>query len=299
MRQWFLNFILLVFSWGMCGCEQEEYFGKKDTAEGRDIHFSIGFAPMTRVNTDLAFDCSWEKGDEIGIFAVKAGEPLKKLGNYIHNARLFYDGEQWNYAQEKFLMWPEDVNELTFYAYYPYDDNSGYPELVNPTRIVKQVSMVQNDKSGERLEYNVSDCLTAQASAETGSKVELNFSHLLSLIQLTVLPGNNTAEKTEGLEVMLEDVKTKYSLNLDGADGPETKLAKANNDAVRLELCCAGKNENGHWVYRGLVPPQTLETGYLLVVAEGQVVTETAPFKSLLLEAGKGVAFQFRLPDMK
>lgn len=132
MRQWFLNFILLVFSWGMCGCEQEEYFGKKDTAEGRDIHFSIGFAPMTRVNTDLAFDCSWEKGDEIGIFAVKAGEPLKKLGNYIHNARLFYDGEQWNYAQEKFLMWPEDVNELTFYAYYPYDDNSGYPELVNP-----------------------------------------------------------------------------------------------------------------------------------------------------------------------
>lgn len=299
MRQWVLNFILLAFLWVMCGCEQEERFGKKDIVEGKDIHFSIGFAPTTRVNTDLAFDCSWEKGDEIGIFAVRAGETLKKLGNYIHNAKLSYDGERWNYAQKELFLWPEETNGLTFYAYYPYDDNGGSPELVNPTRIVKQVSIAQSDKSGERSEYNISDCLTAQASARTGNKVELNFSHLLSLVQLTVLPGNNTAEKMEGLEVILENVKTKYSLNLDGTNGPEVKLAKANNGAVRLELCRVGKNEKGHWVYRGLVPPQTLENGYLLLVAEGKVVTETAAFESLLLETGKGVAFQFQLPDVK
>ena len=210
MRQWFLNFILLVFSWGMCGCEQEEYFGKKDTAEGRDIHFSIGFAPMTRVNTDLAFDCSWEKGDEIGIFAVKAGEPLKKLGNYIHNARLFYDGEQWNYAQEKFLMWPEDVNELTFYAYYPYKENITIDMTKeDPFETIMGNWTVDTDLSGDR--YTNNDLMTGEASAD-GSTITFVMNHRMALM-VAELPSvtynftNEVSPELPSYSVSLREVK--------------------------------------------------------------------------------------------
>lgn len=301
MKQSVLNFILLLFSWGICSCDKDCDFEKRGDSDGNNIRFSIELAPSTRVNTDVLFNCNWEEGDEIGIFAVRSGETLQASGNYIHNAKLSYDGEQWVGEQGVALTWPEEAGGLLFYAYYPYDFHGGFPEQVDPTRILKQVSMLQDNRTAGRSDYNYSDLLTAKSSVETGDLVDLYFSHQLSLIQLTVIPGNNTPETMEQLEVKLENVQIKYVLNFNGKYGPETNLETVDNESVQLTLHRSGKDRDGNWIYRGLVPPQTLEiaTSTFTFELQGKIVSETTLLEFIRLYAGTAELFQYELPDIK
>lgn len=102
---------------------------------GGEITFDFGFESVgpTRVETGADLKSSWEEGDQIGVFAVRAGQLLSSSGNYIHNVALTYDksGEWRRSDDESKFFWPEDGSRLKFYAYYPYDPAATNPQAIN------------------------------------------------------------------------------------------------------------------------------------------------------------------------
>ena len=289
--KWIWLFIALAV--GACSNAGEEF----SSPVVENIRFDIGVAPMTRVGTDLLFSCNWEEGDEIGIFAVKAGEALNASANLIHNVKLVYSEGEWRC--DSALIWYENMASLNFYAYYPYDDNGGFPEALNPLQLRQTVAQNQNEEIGNRSAYSASDLLVASASVEKGDVVVLSFSHVLSLLQLEVLPNGNSEAVMEQLTVKLHAVYPDYELNLE-----DKGVVRLLDEYLRedISMLCCGKNSSGNWIYRALIPPQVLTIASCLFRIErnGVLIAETEELMEYVwLYTGTAECFQFELPELK
>lgn len=133
-----------------------------------------------------------EDGDEIGVFAVASGTALSATasGNYIHNAKLTYNGSSWTQAEP--LYWPrtaENITALDFYAYYPYNAS-----VADPTAIAFSVKADQGGTTSGKSNYDLSDLLTAKSTCNAkGSAVQLTFSHALAMVQVAIPGGKGWA----------------------------------------------------------------------------------------------------------
>ena len=256
-----LNLLLLpVLLLAVAGCSKED-FGEdsgKPTTDG-DFLFEIGFAPVTRASTDAAFSSKWEVDDAIGLFAVDAGSTLASAGNPLHNVKLAYQNGTWVLNGGTETAWPTD-GSLDFYAYYPYDANA-----TDPTAIAFAVHGDQNKVTDSKPDYNRSDLLTAKAiGVGKGQAVTLSFSHALSMIQVFV-PGNTGWGASKDLKVYVKGVKTKVVLNL-GSETSPVSLAKDDNEPMDVRMYClpdlaVRDDEQTGYIYRALVPAQTIEEG--------------------------------------
>lgn len=286
-------YLLIALVIGACSSSGEDF----SSPVAADIRFAIGIAPMTRVGTDFVFASKWEEGDEIGIFASKTGEALSASANHIHNVRLVYSEGNWHC--DSALIWQEDMHGLDFYAYYPYDDNGGFPEALNPLQLRQTVAQNQNEEIGNRSAYSASDLLVASASVEKGDVVVLSFSHVLSLLQLEVLPNGNSEAVMEQLTVKLHAVYPDYELNLE-----DKGVVRLLDEYLRedISMLCCGKNSSGNWIYRALIPPQVLTIASCLFRIErnGVLIAETEELMEYVwLYTGTAECFQFELPELK
>lgn len=132
--------------------------------EGDPVEFELRFAnnenPKSRMATNIDFSNSWEEGDEVGIYAVKGNKGLQAENNYINNLKLTYDGTKWILNAP--IYYPNDGENLSFYAYYPFDNNPSQ----DPTSLIFAVEKNQRDNG-----YNASNFLTA--SKQMSPKVHL------------------------------------------------------------------------------------------------------------------------------
>lgn len=289
--KWIWLFIVLAV--GACSNAGEEF----SSPVVENIRFDIEVVPMTRVGTDLLFSCNWEEGDEIGIFAVKAGEALNASANLIHNVKLVYSEGEWRC--DSALIWYENMPSLNFYAYYPYNDNNGFPEKLNPLQLQQCVALDQNAELEGRAAYNTSDLLLAQTYVEKGEVVTLSFSHALSLVQLELQPGNNTEDFIEQLTVKLCGVYPTYLLNL---EKEVLSLSNEKEEKMDISMLYCGTNREGNRIYRALLPPQILTIAAPLFRFErnGETLFETAgAMEYVRLFAGSADCFCFELPELE
>ena len=289
----------------LAGCTKEDARpdGGDPGTQGGDIRFEIGFAPQTRMATGADFKSAWEDGDEIGIYAVKHGQPLAASDNSIHNVKLTYNKADDTWSGP--VYWPTaagDIRKLDFYAYYPYDANAA-----DPTGIAFRVATDQNDATGGKDNYTLSDLLTAKGDKNgegfgKGETVQLTFSHALAMVQVSVpLPGKGSGPG-ESLTLTLRSVKTKASLDLRAVDPstPGSGITLATDDNAPADIAMYrveqpdDANYRTSYTYRALVPAQELTRGKELFrfEHESRQLFGDAPLASALtLEGGRAETF--------
>ena len=298
----------------LTACSKDEVPGKPDGigTESGDIRFEIGFAapaataeaglPQTRATTASDFTSAWEDGDEIGVFAVASGTALSATasGNYIHNAKLTYNGSSWTQAEP--LYWPrtaEKIPELDFYAYYPYDASAA-----DPTAIAFSVKADQGGTTSGKSNYDLSDLLTAKSTGNVkGSAVQLTFSHALAMVQVAIPGGKGWGGGIEGLTVTLRGVQTESTLDLSAVNGTTPgsgiSVPATGNDAAGITMYRMAEPSDGNFLYRALVPAQTLAQGrslFFFDTGDRQVFTDGALASDLTMTAGTAEIFERTLP---
>lgn len=238
--------LLLLF----CSCSNDEEY----TNEGKDtktatsvVKFNFGFQGSTKVATDEAFQSVFETGDEVGVFVVKEGEALQASSNYEDNRKLVYNGTNWVLDGED-IFYPTDGTNLSIYAYYPYKDG------VNPTNLAFEAGVDQSDAAG----YSTSDFLLAKAVNQTEANIDLSFTHTLALVQVEVVRGKNLPSITSDLKVYLHNNITAFL-----ADWSTSKATAQGGLAKDIKMLRV-ENTSGTYLYRALVPAQTIASGIKL-----------------------------------
>lgn len=251
MKQYLLYLLLPLLLIGCSNDDDSELTAPKPQPTDQiTFDLSIGDQTNTRTTTDTDFNTEWVIGDEVGIFAVKSGNALAVANNYIHNVKLSYDGTSWTGD----LYWPNTGENYDFYAYYPYNDNGGTPESLDPTNIAFGVETDQSTES----DYNQSDLLLASETNVTKSStaVNLTFSHALSLVQVEISREVNVSPFTDDLEVTLTNALPQVALSWGNTLTGKGTLS----DIVMHKV--AGLD----YTYRALVPAQTLSNSKITFI---------------------------------
>lgn len=241
-------FLTGVFMMASCSNEMEEQLAGGEGNGGQEVKFTTGIGNLSRtVIADGTLVTSFTEGDEMGVFAYKGDQLVAK------NVKYTYNGSQWT---SDAAITSESGVQLSYYAYYPYDETVTDPAHISVTVHTDQTSGFSKD-----------DVLTAQnTTAEAGAtNVSLNFAHAFAMVQVGIKDGLTT--DTEAA-VTLESIQPTAVVNAQdgsvGAASGETVSIQMKKTAEKLE-------------YRAIVPAQELASGskLLTVVAGGKTYVVT------------------------
>lgn len=287
----------------LASCSQEEMDGGQGTQSG-EIRFEIGFAPQsdamqtnahTRVATDTEFRSTWEKGDEIGVFAVEHGKDLAASDNLIHNVKLTYTGSEWTGP----AYWPtlsSGISKLDFYAYYPYSES-----VDDPTAINFNVYTDQSRPLGTKSTYNLSDLLMAKddnsgGGVAKGEVVQLSFKHALAMVQVKISREPLGNYDSELFTVSLNGCAKGATLNL-ASQSTSTTAGAATK--IRMYPCPNDGGKSRIYAYRALVPAQTIAAGtpmFRFEYGENTLLSSEPLAASMSLTGGKAELFDMSFP---
>ncbi len=201
------------------------------------FHGSIGEL-QTRVT-----GTSWDEGDAIGVFALKAGQALSELAIHDGKANVKYTtvgGENGVFKPTAApIIFPETGN-LDFVAYYPFKNSiTDYAYNIDVT--------TQSDLAAIDLLYSNN----AKGESKANQNVGLQFKHMLSKLVLNVEIGEGIAS-LEGLTATISDVVVDGEFAL--ADGsivtgttkkmvtPNVAFASDNKKATIVAILVPGQN---------------------------------------------------------
>lgn len=232
--------------------------------KGGDVKFTMGIegTSASRVAMeDGSYQASFENTNAVGIF-------VKEVSSYS-NLEYTLNGSTWSGAT--ISVPAEDV--YTYYAYYPY------VESATSTAITTEVS-VDQETGG----YLANDFLMSSLTAEAGqSDVNLQFTHALSLVEVT-LSGPNAAEDAV---VTLSNMTTDATVNLEASTvTPGDKKANVIMDKLTTSM-----------KYRAIVPEQTVAQGTALmtIVSKGRTYKVSYKASDVKFKKGKYISLNVEL----
>lgn len=236
-------FIAAIAATAMTACNNE-LSEQIASNQGGDVKFTMGIegTSASRVAMeDGSYQASFESTNAVGIF-------VKEVSSYS-NLEYTYNGNAWTGTT---VNVPAD-GVYTYYAYYPYAASA------TSTAIAAEVSADQETGG-----YLANDYLMANLTADAGqAKVDLQFTHALSLVEVT-LSGPNAAEDAV---VALSNMTTDATINLETSTvTPGEKKANVIMDKLTTSM-----------KYRAIVPEQTVAQGTALmtIVSKGRTYKVT------------------------
>lgn len=256
-------FIAVIAATAMTACNNElgEQFVSNN---GGDVKFTMGIegTSASRVAMeDGSYQASFENENKVGVF-------VKEVDSYS-NLEYTFDGNAWNGATIKV---PAD-KVYTYYAYYPY------AESATSTAVATEVNADQETGG-----YLANDYLMANLTAEAGqANVDLQFTHALSLVEVT-LSGPNAAEDAV---VTLSNMTTDATMNLEASTvTPGEKKANVTMDKLTTSM-----------KYRAIVPEQTVAQGTALmtIVSKGRTYKVSYKASDVKFERGKYISLNVEL----
>lgn len=256
-------FIAAIAATAMTACNNElgEQFVSNN---GGDVKFTMGIegTSASRVAMeDGSYQASFENENKVGVF-------VKEVDSYS-NLEYTFDGNAWNGATIKV---PAD-KVYTYYAYYPY------AESATSTAVATEVNADQETGG-----YLANDYLMANLTAEAGqANVDLQFTHALSLVEVT-LSGPNAAEDAV---VTLSNMTTDATMNLEASTViPGEKKANVTMDKLATSM-----------KYRAIVPEQTVAQGTALmtIVSKGRTYKVSYKASDVKFERGKYISLNVEL----
>lgn len=184
-----------------CSSDNDELFPEPQS-DGQ-IKFEMSFAgeadnnPKTKVSTATNFSSTWENGDKIGVYIVKGGGTLLPSGNYADNIEFTYSSGTWTTSNQQY--YPNDGDDLSFYAYYPYDAGMSNPNAYNFNVPIDQAS-----NNGEY--YKKKNFLWAKQEniAKGDNAITLQFSHALAMIEIAITDNTYSSSTVNLLEAVTD-----------------------------------------------------------------------------------------------
>lgn len=256
-------FIAAIAATAMTACNNE-LSEQIASNQGGDVKFTMGIegTSASRVAMeDGSYQASFENENKVGVF-------VKEVDSYS-NLEYTFDGNAWNGATIKV---PAD-KVYTYYAYYPY------AESATSTAVATEVNADQETGG-----YLANDYLMANLTAEAGqANVDLQFTHALSLVEVT-LSGPNAAEDAV---VTLSNMITDATMNLEASTvTPGEKKANVTMDKLTTSM-----------KYRAIVPEQTVAQGTALmtIVSKGRTYKVTYNASEVKFEKGKYISLNVEL----
>lgn len=231
---------------------------------GGDVKFTMGIegTSASRVAMeDGSYQATFENGNKVGIF-------VKDVTSYS-NLEYTYSGNAWTGAA---VSVPAD-GVYTYSAYYPYTDGA------TATAIITEVQADQ-ETSG----YLANDFLMSSLTATAGqTNVGLQFTHALSLVEVT-LSGPNAAEDAT---VTLSNMTTDATINLEAST---VTPGQTKGNVTMDNLTTAMK-------YRAIVPEQTVTKGTALMTIASKGRTYKVSYKEsdVKFEKGKYISLNVEL----
>ena len=163
-------------------CTKEESLGNGSTAQTFQISVSdMGFQGISDGRAiDENFKTTFAKGDAIGMYGVENGQLVDGISNrkFTLNEKGLWDldGNPIEYDSERF-------KNITFYAYYPYQENVAFdPAAEDPFAEFVGNWEIAADQGGSK--YTKSDLMTSTSQAEAGrlqGKVTFTMNHRMAL----------------------------------------------------------------------------------------------------------------------
>lgn len=282
----------------LSACGKEEAIGPdgSQTPAG-EIRFEIGIAsqgamgtdPHTRVTTDDQFKCTWEAGDEIGIFAFVEGTSVTSEDYYFHNVKLTYDGTSW--TPDTPLYWPAEGRKLQFYACYPYNAMDGVKNFDF------KVKANQHADTDGKSNLSLSDVMmTSSIWLTKGSPVELWFSHYACMVELKLDNSAGAIDPHQEVIVKMLDVATTAPFTFKSSEWtPMTGRDRANITMRRVEQP-DDDDYHTNYTFRAIVPLQEQYTEKSLFrIANGDLLLNGSQMM-LDLKIGRAELFTQQLP---
>lgn len=256
-------FIAAIAATAMTACNNE-LSEQIASNQGGDVKFTMGIegTSASRVAMeDGSYQASFESTNAVGIF-------VKEVDSYS-NLEYTYNGDAWTGAT---VNVPAD-GVYTYYAYYPYAASA------TSTAIAAEVSADQETGG-----YLANDYLMANLTAGAGqANVDLQFTHALSLVEVT-LSGPNAAEDAV---VALSNMITDATMNLEASTvTPGEKKANVTMDKLTTSM-----------KYRAIVPEQTVAQGTALmtIVSKGRTYKVSYKASNVKFERGKYISLNVEL----
>ena len=231
--------ILLLTSVAICFAACSKMPMSQDANPQSDqIRFNVEYPDATKATAT-----SFVKDDAISLFAVEyvggGKAPLQKVGNFINNEKLTYDGNKWNPGNP--LYWSNAACD--FYGFYPYQ-----PQFLSIEYFPFSVTLDQNAGGFEK-----SDLMYAYAQNVTkdAGEVNLKFNHMMAKLVVNLKKG----DKFEGEipdDVVAHVYNTTTSCVVDWTKGSVEKDAFGSKSTITMK-----KLDNTH--FEAILVPQNLE----------------------------------------
>lgn len=257
-------FIAAIAATAMTACNNE-LSEQIASNQGGDVKFTMGIegTSASRVAMeDGSYQASFESTNAVGIF-------VKEVDSYS-NLEYTYNGNAWTGAT---VNVPAD-GVYTYYAYYPYAASA------TSTAIAAEVSADQETGGYLANDYLMANYLTATPGQ---TNVDLQFTHALSLVEVT-LSGPNAAEDAV---VALSNMTTDATINLEASTvTPGEKKANVTMDKLVTSM-----------KYRAIVPEQTVAQGTALmtIVSKGRTYKVSYKASDVKFERGKYISLNVEL----
>lgn len=189
------SLFLLLAGFILCNCSNDDEFAP--TTDGTVLNIQAtaqGFLSIDGINTRAKEEgrtTSFTDGDEIGVFAQKDGSIIEGCKNlkltystkdgWTDNTIFYYKGAK-------------------YFAYYPYS------EANNDKSVDEIVSFTPDDDQSTYANYVKNDLMAAEAVPDATKKLNFNFKHKMSMVEISLLQEFQTKDASYKYSVPVQDV---------------------------------------------------------------------------------------------
>lgn len=263
---------VLIFS--CCSCDD-----KKGTKEPPREYAIVEVE--SRINSLKATETSWQKGDQIGLYAVVSGKGLSSTSIFQKASNLPYttpdgDGQFLPAEGGEIRLMPEERIDLI--SYYPYQ----------PVGVDHKLRINVRDQSDlSKLDLLYSD--NARGLNNLHPKANLQFDHAMSQLQVSIM--GDGATDLNALQISVGDVKVEGVFDL--AAGQLSNLGTTTSKITMHKAKSVAKGATHQAI---LLPGQELKGLTYTFEVAGKSYTYTE-MESKKLQAGIRVRRNFKLTD--
>ena len=263
---------VLIFS--CCSCDDKK--GEKESPKEYTV-----LEVQSRINSLRATETSWERGDQIGLYAVVSGKGLSSTSIFQKASNLPYttpdgDGQFLPAEGGEIRLMPEERIDLI--SYYPYQPVGADHKLrIN----------VRDQSDFSKLDLLYSD--NARGLNNLRPKAVLQFNHALSQLQISIM--GDGATDLNALQISVGDVKVEGVFDL--AAGQLSKLGGTTSKITMHKAKSVAKGATHQAI---LLPGQELKGLTYTFEVAGKSYTYTEA-ESKQLQPGVRVRRNFKLTD--
>lgn len=252
----------------LAACNNDEMPATADTDVALKVNAAIGSVSTRATGT------KWTNGDQIGI--TTTSDTRTKYSNVPYEC----NGAAFNAVSE--IIYFQDAQEVTFSAYYPYDEDGG---------IIENTISAADQAAGSQpqIDYLFAAGATASKADPTVNFTgDQAFSHRMSQITLTFINGD---------DVTLDGKLTDYTLGglmMEGSFDTATGEAKATGTQaadLTIDLSNVTTAEGKYTAASLILFPQAAATASLSLTVEGVTYTATLTIPGGELQAGDNYLF--------